>query len=95
MHVGPVIVERDAPRIGMSSGLEAEPVLDFALLPVHRGQPGGERRKARLVRANRRLQNQIAGLAGLFEDIVVIKDALGGNAIFGEHHYQPGFIHRT
>ena len=50
MNVGPVIVQRDAARIGMSAGFQAEPVLDFAFLPVHRGQVGGERRKTRLAR---------------------------------------------
>src|SRR5450759_1345562 len=50
MHVGPVVVERDAPWIGMAGGFEAEPVLDLAFLPVDRGQAGGERRESRLVR---------------------------------------------
>src|SRR5271157_5889702 len=75
MDVGPVVVERDPPRIGMTRGFEAEPVLDLALLPVDGGQLSGERREMRLAGGNRRLEDQIAGLAWLFEDIVVVEDA--------------------
>src|ERR1019366_7156753 len=95
MDVGPVVMERDAPRIGMTSGFEAEPVLDLALLPVDGGQLGGERREMRLVGGNRRPEDQIAGLAWLFEDVVVVEDALGGHAIFGEHRHQTGAIDRV
>src|ERR1035441_617010 len=59
MHIGPVIVQRDTPRIGMTRGFEAEPVLDLAFLPVHGGQPGGERWESGLVRGDRRLQDDI------------------------------------
>src|ERR1017187_4663016 len=95
MDVGPVVVERDAPWIGMTGGFEAEPVLDLALLPVDGGQLGGEGREMRLAGGNRRLEDQVAGLAWLFEDIVVVEDALGGHAVFGEHRHQTGAIDRV
>src|ERR1035441_4831890 len=94
MDVGPVVVERDAPWIGMTGGFEAEPILDLALLPVDGGQLGGERWEMRLVGRNRRLEDEIAGLAWLFEDVVVVEDALGSHAIFGEHGHQTGAIDR-
>jgi hypothetical protein len=33
MHIGPVIVERDATRIRMTGRFQAEPILNLALLP--------------------------------------------------------------
>src|ERR1035441_1402185 len=95
MDIGPVIVERDAARIGMTGGFQAKPVLDLAFLPVDRGQLRRERWEARLVRGNGRLEVQIAGLAWLFEDVVVVEDAIGGNAIFGKHRHQSGVIRRA
>ncbi len=45
MHVGPVIVQRHAPRIRMPGGFQAEPVLNLALRPVDARQLRGQRRK--------------------------------------------------
>ncbi len=42
MHVGPVIVQRHAPRIRMPGGFQAEPILNLALLPVDGRQLRGQ-----------------------------------------------------
>src|SRR5258708_2484 len=39
MNIWPVVMQSDPARIGVPGGLQAKPVLDFALLPVHGWQP--------------------------------------------------------
>jgi hypothetical protein len=57
MHIGPVIVERHAARIRMPCGFEAEPILNFAFLPVDGGQLRCQRRERGMVARNGSLQD--------------------------------------
>ena len=77
MHVGPVVVQGDAARVGMALGLDAEPVLNLALLPVDGGKLGGQRGKRGMLRGNGSLQNQPGWIARLVEDIIKQKTPSG------------------
>src|ERR1017187_8304537 len=63
VHIRPVVVQGHAPRIGVAFGLDAEPVLDLAFLPVDGREAGGERWKPRIVRWNVRAQDQVTRVA--------------------------------
>src|ERR1019366_10764722 len=70
MHVGPVIVERDATRIRMPDGFKAEPILNLALLPVDSRQFRCQRRKGGKSLGNGSLQNHPTRIAGPIENII-------------------------
>src|SRR6266568_5451891 len=80
MNVWPIVVERDPAGIRVSHGLQSKPVLDFALLPVDRGQFRGQRWKLKVVGANWGLHHQILGATLLFEDVVVEENAFRRSA---------------
>ena len=92
MNIGPIVMQGDPARIGVSDGLQAKPILDFALLPVHRGQFGGERRKLedRSARTGARTIRYRASPL-LFKYVVVEENAFRGTPVLGEHRNQPGF----
>src|ERR1700680_1246914 len=92
MDVRPIVVQRNSAGIRMSGRFQSKPVLDLALLPVHGRQFRRQGRKARLAPWDGRLQDEITRIAAPFENIVVIKDALRGDAILGEHRYQSGVM---
>ncbi len=75
MHVGPVIVERNAARIRMPNGFEAKPILNLALLPVDCWQLRGQRREGGKSLGNGSLENHPAWFAGPVEDVVVVKNS--------------------
>src|ERR1039458_5353530 len=70
VNVGPIVMQGDPTGIRVSNGLQAKPILDFALLPVDGRQFGGERGKLKSVGPYRRLHDQVLSAALLFEDIV-------------------------
>jgi len=88
MHVWPVIVQRNAPRVGMPCGFQSKPVLDLALLPVDGGELRGQRRKRGILRGNWGLQNQPGWVARPIEDIVDVEDSLHMHAILGEDRHK-------
>src|ERR1035438_1786857 len=92
MHVGPVIVERYAPRVGMPGGFQAKPILNFALLPIDGGQLRGERWKRRMIPWDRSFQNYPGSIARMIEDIVVIEDTFRFHTVFGEDGHKPRLI---
>ncbi len=89
MHVGPVIVQGHAPRIGMSDGFEAEPILNLALLPVDGRQLGGQRRERGMIGGNGRLQDQPVRVARPVKDVVVVENPLRLHPVFGKDGHQP------
>src|ERR1035437_2900294 len=64
IHVGPVVVKRDAAWIRMADGFEAEPILNLTLLPVDGWQLRGQRGEGRRPLGNGSLQNHPASIAG-------------------------------
>ena len=92
MHVGPVIVERHAPRIGVPGGFQAEPILNFALLPVDGRQLRGQRRKRRMIRGNGSFQNHPCSVVPPVENIVVVENTFLFHPVFGEDGHQPRLI---
>src|ERR1017187_5504943 len=85
VYVGPVVVQRHAPRIGVAFGFDAEPVLDLAFLPVDGREAGGERWKPRILGWNARAEDQITRVAAPLEDIIVVECRLALHAVFREY----------
>src|SRR5260370_33366155 len=91
MNIRPVVMEGDPARIGMSSGLQAKPILNFSLLPVDRRQLSRERWKLGMVGADWGPHNQIPRVALPFKYVVVEKDAFPTTPFLGKNRNQPGF----
>ncbi len=90
INLGPVVMQGDPAWIRVINGLQAKPILDFAFLPVHRGEFGRERGKLKSVGPHRRLHDQVLSAALLFEDIVVEENSLRRASILSEHRNQAG-----
>src|ERR1019366_3248693 len=92
MNVGPVIVQRNTSRVGMAFEMDAEPILDFALLPVQRRQLGGERGKHGLVWIDSRTEDEILRIAGEFQNVVIQEAAFSRAPIFGKDGSDSRFL---
>src|SRR5450631_1002530 len=90
INIGPIIMQGDPAGIRVSNGLQTKPILDFALLPVHRRQLGGEGGELKTVSTYRRSHDQILSAALLFQDIVVEENAFCRTPVFSKHRNQPG-----
>ncbi len=88
VHVRPVIVQRDAARIGVPLRDQAEPILDLALLPVGGGNGGGQRRENRLGCRNGGTHHQIARVSGLLKSVVDVVARFRRGSVFGERRGQ-------
>ena len=89
---GPVVVENAAVWIGMADELDAEQILDFALLPVDGVDGVGERRQFRFAgRDGNADQNEAVGE---IEDVEVIdeENVFSGAGVFGEEPGEAGVV---
>jgi hypothetical protein len=84
MNVGPVIMQRNSSRVGVPFELDAEPILDFAFLPVQRRQFSGKGRKHRLVRIDSRRDDKVSGITRELQSVVIQEATFGSTPIFGE-----------
>jgi len=88
MNLRPVVVQRTTARVGMTDQVQAEPILNLPLLPIHRRYGVGERGERRRLGRNRRAEDEKAMSGIERQDVVKVEDAVARADVIGEHHYQ-------
>ena len=90
MDLRPVVMQRAAARVRMADQFEAEPILDFALLPIHRRNCSRQRRKFWIIRRDRHAQDAKSMCRVHRVNIIKMKHAFILPRIIREHADQPG-----
>ncbi len=85
VDLGPVVVQGAPARIGMADELQAKPILDFALLPVHGRYGVRERRELRRFGRDRHAEDQetMSGVEG--QRVVEVEHPLDRARVVREH----------
>jgi len=92
VHIGPVVVQGDAPGIRVPLRHQSEPILNLTLLPIDGGNIGGHRREYRSFRRNACPQQQITRVSRLFPNVVNVVTGFGRRPVFGKHESQTAAL---